>query len=116
MECVFCKIVDGTAPATVLHRWPDAIAITPLNPVVRGHVLIIPRAHTHDFAVDPVVAAGAMARAAEYARRMERECNLITSRGGSATQTVFHLHLHIVPRRPGDGLALPWTGQEVLDA
>lgn len=103
--CPFCEIVAGTAPATFVRRWPDAVAIVPLGPVVDGHVLVIPTAHVADATEDPVVSAAVMARAAEIATP---PCNLITSAGVEATQSVFHLHVHVVPRAVDDGLALPW--------
>lgn len=104
-DCPFCEIVAGTAPATFVRRWPDAIAIVPLGPVVAGHVLVIPTAHVRDVAEDPIVSAAVMARAAEIA---VPPCNIITSAGAEATQSVWHLHLHVVPRAVDDGLALPW--------
>ena len=110
-DCVFCQIVAGDAPATVAANWPDAIAIVPLSPVAPGHVLVIPRVHVPTFLSDPVVSAVALHRAAEYANLLGlpgEGANLITSAGEAATQTVFHLHLHLVPRDPGDRLSLPW--------
>ncbi|WP_428956677.1 HIT family protein [Streptomyces sp. cg35] len=107
-SCPFCRIVAGVAPARVLREWPDTLAIVPLAAVTPGHVLVIPRAHVADVGVDPAVSARTMRRAAELAADLG-ECNIITSRGESATQTVFHLHLHVLPRYPEDGLALPWA-------
>ena len=109
-ECAFCAIVAGHAPAVIVRHWPDTIAIRPLAPVVAGHVLVIPHAHVADVGTDPAVSAAAMARAAELAAELDA-CNVITSRGAAATQTVYHLHLHVVPRQHGDGLPLPWTPQ-----
>ncbi|MGY4988069.1 HIT family protein [Streptomyces nigrescens] len=107
--CPFCLIVCGRAPATVLREWPETIAIRPRHGgVTAGHVLVIPRVHVADVAEDPVVSAATMLRAAELAAEVG-DCNVITSRGPSATQTVRHLHLHLVPRAEGDGLLLPWT-------
>ncbi|MCX4575642.1 HIT domain-containing protein [Streptomyces sp. NBC_01571] len=106
--CPFCEIAAGRAPATVVHEWSDVIAIVPLRPVVDGHTLVIPKRHVRDFASVPEVSADAMLHAAQLMRRMDRPMNLITSRGREATQSVFHLHLHLVPRAAGDGLALPW--------
>lgn len=106
--CVFCEIVAGRAPATMVREWPDALAIVPLGPVVDGHTLVIPKTHVPDFASDPDVSAATMRRAAELMRWTPRPMNLITSRGREATQSVFHLHLHMVPRAANDGLALPW--------
>jgi histidine triad (HIT) family protein len=113
-DCVFCQIVAGDSPAVVAANWPDAIAIQPLNPVVKGHVLVIPRAHVWSFVEDPTVTAAVMARAADFAGKLGMPgegVNLITSAGEAATQTVFHLHVHLVPRYLGDGITLPWTGQ-----
>ncbi|MGI5408690.1 HIT family protein [Streptomyces chartreusis] len=106
--CPFCEINLGRAPATFVHEWSDTIAIVPLNPVVDGHTLVIPKQHVRDFASDPVVAGATMQRAAQLMRWTDRPMNLITSRGREATQSVFHLHLHLVPRAEDDGLALPW--------
>ncbi|MEU0937666.1 HIT domain-containing protein [Embleya sp. NPDC005971] len=110
MTCVFCEIASGAAPATFIREWRDAFAIVPLDPVAPGHVLVIPREHVADIAEDQFVSGATMQRAAELADEVG-DCNVITSRGRAATQTVFHLHLHVVPRTAGDGLTLPWTGQ-----
>lgn len=107
--CPFCEINTGRAPATFVHEWTDAIAIVPLNPVVEGHTLVIPKTHVTDFADNPDVSGATARRAAQLCRDLGlMHANLITSRGVHATQSVFHLHLHLVPRTEGDGLALPW--------
>lgn len=107
-DCRFCGIVSGELPETVVREWPDAIAIVPWNPVTPGHLMVIPRAHVADIGVDPAVSAAAAACAAELIAMLP-SANMITSKGADATQTVFHLHIHVVPRRAGDELALPWT-------
>lgn len=115
-ECVFCSIAAGAAPANVVREWPDAIAFTPRSGgCTPGHVLVIPRIHVPDAGADPAVTAAVMARAAELASALPA-VNIITSRGAEATQTVGHLHLHVVPRRQGDGLPLPWTPQQAARA
>lgn len=103
--CMFCDIVRGVAPATVVHRWPDALAIVPLGPIVDGHLLVIPVRHVRDAAEDPEVTSEVMRRAAEI---VPNPGNIITSLGVEATQSVFHLHAHVFPRAVDDGLALPW--------
>lgn len=108
-RCVFCAIISGDEPATVIRRWPDVIAIAPLNPVTEGHTLVIPTDHVRDAIENPAVTAKTMHAAAELATA---PCNIITSAGREATQSVFHLHLHIVPRAEGDGLALPWYSDQ----
>lgn len=108
-DCPFCAIVNDGAPAT--HLMPpqlDIIVIEPLNPITRGHALVIPKVHVTDFAHHPDTSAMTMRWAAWYARSVG-DCNIITSIGPAATQTVRHLHVHVVPRRPGDRLPLPWS-------
>lgn len=111
--CPFCRIVTGDAPADIVARWDDAVAFRPLNPVTDGHTLVVPVRHIRDYTEIPAVTAITVARAAVLASEIAQDSNLITSAGTSATQSVFHLHIHIVPRRENDGLHLPWTGQKV---
>lgn len=115
-NCVFCKIINKIAPADIIEETDETIIFTPLNPVVPGHILVVPKQHVTDFADNPTETAVAMYRAAEYAKKLERsseykQFNLITSKGDNATQTVFHLHIHLVPRFKNDGLLLPWSNQ-----
>jgi histidine triad (HIT) family protein len=110
-SCVFCKIVSGDTFARMVAADSVSIAFHPLNPVTKGHILVVPNKHVRDFTEDPEVSAGVMAHASRLAHFLGGDCNLITSKGPLATQTVQHLHLHLIPRRPGDGLHLPWTGQ-----
>jgi len=109
--CVFCAIVAGLAPADIVREWDDVIAIRPLNPVTPGHVLVIPHTHVADVGERPLISARTMACAAELAAALPA-ANVITSKGSAATQTVAHLHLHVVPRTTGDALPLPWTPQQ----
>jgi histidine triad (HIT) family protein len=106
--CPFCDIVAGQAPATIVREWDDTIAIVPLGPVVEGHTLVIPKTHVEDFAAAAHVASRTMSKASILAHRMGGPMNLITSKGPEATQSVFHLHVHLVPRAVDDGVALPW--------
>uniref|UniRef100_UPI003F499919 HIT family protein n=1 Tax=Streptomyces sp. CA-141956 TaxID=3240051 RepID=UPI003F499919 len=107
--CPFCEINTGRALARFVHKWSDAFAIVPLNPVVDGHTLVIPKTHVVDFADDPDVTGATARRAAQLCRDLDLvHANLVTSKGTEATQSVFHLHLHLVPRAENDGLALPW--------
>ncbi|WP_374778704.1 HIT domain-containing protein (plasmid) [Streptomyces sp. NBC_01310] len=112
--CTFCAIVAGELPATVVREWDDTVAILPRGGCTEGHVLVIPRVHVADAGVDPQVTARTMARAAELMAEHE-DANIITSKGAHGTQTQYHLHVHVVPRVEGDGLALPWTGQSDWD-
>jgi histidine triad (HIT) family protein len=107
--CAFCAVVAGSSPAVVVRTWDDAIAIVPRGGgVTEGHVLVLSRVHVADAGTDPAVTAAVMRRAAELLAGRPA-ANLITSKGAAATQTVFHLHVHVVPRTAGDGLALPWS-------
>jgi histidine triad (HIT) family protein len=106
--CVFCGIIAGTEPAVIVRQWPDAIAFIPLRPVVRGHSLVVPRVHVPDAVTNPAVTALTMGRAAELAAAYSAS-NIVTSVGSAATQSVFHLHLHVIPREAGDRLMLPWS-------
>ncbi|MEV4643645.1 HIT family protein [Saccharopolyspora sp. NPDC049357] len=112
MKCIFCSIVAGKAPATVVRSWPDVIAIRPLNPVTAGHLLVIPHRHVADVGEAPDVSGYTMAAAADLTAEL-RAANIITRKGVAATQTQFHLHLHVVPRAEGDALLLPWTPMQV---
>lgn len=111
-ECPFCEIVAGRAFAHVVQRRGLTVAITPLNPVVPGHVIVFPTVHVADALERPSATAMTMHHAAQIAKA---PCNLITSVGPEATQTVMHLHIHIVPRRSGDGLSLPWSSGACCD-
>lgn len=109
--CVFCSILAGQAPGTVVREWDDAVALVTISPYTAGHVLVVPRAHVPDLAADPAVTGAVMARAAELARDTMASANILTSWGEAATQTVPHLHVHVVPRVEGDRAELglwPW--------
>ncbi|MFY0516082.1 HIT family protein [Streptomyces anulatus] len=110
-KCVFCAIAAGEAPAEIVREWDDAVAIRPRSGgCTDGHVFVLPRVHVEDAGTDIEVTAAVMRRAAELMAELPA-ANLITSKGAEATQSVFHLHVHIVPRQDGDNLPLPWTPQ-----
>jgi len=106
--CVFCDILDGLSPAVQVQETGTSITIVPLTPVVPGHVLFIPRRHVEDASTDPWLTGQVMMDASAYAARAGGEFNLVTSAGRAATQSVFHLHIHYVPRSTSDQLMLPW--------
>jgi histidine triad (HIT) family protein len=106
-DCPFCGYAG---PSPVLADLGSAYVIEPLNPVTPGHLLVITRAHLPDALASPASFGYLAEQAARYAVSQGLgDCNLIVNVGRAATQTIDHLHLHIVPRRPGDGLRLPWT-------
>jgi histidine triad (HIT) family protein len=110
-DCPFCpRITAGD------YDYEDdyTVAFQPLNPVTPGHWLAVPKVHVTDAMAAPEAAGHALRFAGEMAGQMDlRNCNFITSAGAAATQTVFHLHVHVVPRREGDGLLLPWSQQKI---
>ncbi|MFD5730347.1 HIT family protein [Streptomyces sp. NPDC058368] len=110
-DCAFCAIIAGQAPATILDEWDDALAVKPRGGVNAGHTLVISRIHVEDAIENPEVTADTVRRASQYAAQIGADLNLITSVGPDATQTVLHLHWHILPRAKADGLLLPWTPQ-----
>lgn len=112
-DCVFCPA--NWPNLDVVERTSKVVIIRPLEPVTPGHVLAIHREHTQNAADRPRIAAETFKDAAYYvAARPGLQANIITSIGPHATQTVFHTHVHVVPRRENDGLPLPWTPQHEL--
>jgi histidine triad (HIT) family protein len=108
-SCPFCQRIERQE-FDYSDRW--SVAFQPLAPVVPGHFLVVPRKHVAHALESPGSAGKALELAGYLANQMSLESvNFITSAGTAATQTVFHLHIHIIPRHEGDGLALPWTGQ-----
>jgi histidine triad (HIT) family protein len=114
-DCIFCKIVAGELPAAVVASDDRALAFLDINPATRGHTLVIPRAHVEDIReidTDDLAATAALAqRIAGRAReRLGADgVNLLHSSGSAAWQTVFHFHIHVIPRYLGDPLRLPWV-------
>jgi histidine triad (HIT) family protein len=114
-DCLFCKIVAGELPATIVAEGERTIAFMDIRPASRGHALVIPRAHctdVHDIDPDDLQAVAVMAK--ELATRMRDVLgadgvNLLNSNGAAAWQTVFHFHMHVIPRYEGDPLRLPWV-------
>jgi histidine triad (HIT) family protein len=113
-DCPFCARI---AAGEYDYFNYSNVAFQPLNPVTPGHFLVVPKSHVAHALESPARAASALAFAGNLAGEMGLDaCNFITSAGAAATQTVFHLHVHVIPRRPGDGLALPWAGQQHMTA
>jgi histidine triad (HIT) family protein len=114
-DCLFCKIISGEIPSTRVYEDERTVAFMDINPATRGHMLVVPREHAKDLlSIDPDDLA-AVARAAQklgraVSERLEADgVNLLNSCGRAAWQTVFHFHVHVIPRYAGDPLRLPWT-------
>ncbi|MBS3939501.1 MAG: HIT domain-containing protein [Actinobacteria bacterium] len=114
-DCIFCAIAAGRAPARIVAETERTLAFLDLNPATRGHTLVIPRSHArdiHDVApadLAEVATTAQQVAAAAIAELGAAGVNLLQSSGAAAFQTVFHLHVHVIPRYPDDGLVLPWT-------
>ncbi|MGA9285371.1 MAG: HIT family protein [Solirubrobacteraceae bacterium] len=114
-DCIFCKIVAGELPATIVDEDERTISFMDINPATRGHALAIPRRHTPDLlSIDPGELGAVAAAAKRLAIRAKQGLgadgvNLINSCGAAAWQTVFHFHIHMVPRYQDDPLKLPWV-------
>jgi histidine triad (HIT) family protein len=113
-DCLFCKIAAGEIPATRVYEDERTIAFMDINPGTRGHLLVIPREHAVDLLeIEPddlaACARTAQIMAARASDRLEADgVNLLNSCGAQAWQTIFHFHVHVIPRYAGDPLQLPW--------
>ena len=113
-DCVFCAIVEGRAPAEVVYEDEATMAFMDINPATSGHLLVIPRQHIRDiFEIDEDRAAAVMRSAVRVARALSAAVqpdglNLVQASGRAAFQSVFHFHLHVIPRWWDDGLRQPW--------
>jgi histidine triad (HIT) family protein len=114
-DCIFCKIVGGELPATRVAEDDRTVTFMDINPATRGHVLVVPREHTRDLLeidpedLDAVNRAGQKIAQVMGERLGADGVNLLNSCGRAAWQTVFHFHLHVIPRYDADPLRLPWT-------
>ena len=112
MTCVFCAIAAGAAPAIRIHEDDDYLAILDIRPFTRGHTLVIPKAHSVDLTDTPAATLAGMLGVGQRIARATRASglaatgnNVAINDGKSAMQTVFHIHLHVIPRRDGDKVA-----------
>ncbi|BBX56267.1 AP-4-A phosphorylase [Mycobacterium shottsii] len=112
MSCVFCAIAAGEAPAIRIYEDDNYLAILDIRPFSRGHTLVLPKKHTVDLTDTPPETLAQMAtigqRIANAARTTELAdaTNIGINDGSAAFQTVFHIHLHVLPRRDGDKLSV----------
>lgn len=113
VACVFCEIIRQKSGNDFKTHGYTAVSFIPLNPVVEGHRLFVPITHATDLSANPESGCTAFFHAARWAKEKGVPFNIITSGGKEATQTVFHTHIHYVPRSEGDGLLLPWSNQEI---
>lgn len=113
-DCIFCKIIAGELPGQIVDQDHRTVAFMDINPATRGHLLVVPRKHARDLLeIDPEELAATALVAQRLARRAQDRLgadgvNLLISQGAAAWQTVFHVHVHVIPRYAGDPLRLPW--------
>ncbi|WP_409428754.1 HIT family protein [Mycobacterium sp. SMC-11] len=112
MSCVFCAVVAGDAPAVRVYEDDEYLAFLDIRPFTRGHTLVIPKQHFVDLTDTPAPTLAGMLtvgqRIAQAARASGLHAdgnNLVINDGRAAFQSVFHIHLHVVPRRDGDRLS-----------
>jgi len=113
-DCLFCKIIAGEIPGTIVAEDDRTVAFMDVNPATRGHALVVPRRHAGNHGE---ISSEDFAAVADAARRLAIRArsaldadgiNLINSWGPAAWQTVFHLHVHVIPRYADDPLRLQW--------
>ena len=118
-ECIFCKIANGEIPSRTLYEDDDFRVILDLGPATKGHALILPKDHYANLYELPDETAGAVMRlakkmAVQMTERLGCEgFNLVQNNGELAGQTVFHFHMHLIPRYSDDGQKIGWKPQEV---
>lgn len=106
-DCIFCRIVAGEIPAAVVYADEAAVAFLDVAPLKRGHTLVVPRHHVTDALAEPAVWAS-LAPAIQATGRLLLDqlgasgLNVVSNVGADAGQSVFHLHVHLVPRYPDD--------------
>ncbi len=118
-DCIFCKLANGVIPTNSIYEDEDFNVILDAAPATKGHALILPKEHADNLYELPEETAGkVMVLAKKLATRMtdKLSCdgfNLVQNNGTVAGQTVFHFHLHLIPRYQGDGQGIAWEPREV---
>ncbi|HWX75457.1 MAG TPA: HIT family protein [Solirubrobacteraceae bacterium] len=113
-SCIFCKILAGELPAQIVDEDERTVAFLDIAPATRGHALVVTRSHTPDLLAASEEDLHAVIIASQrLAERIKERLgadgvNLVNSCGAAAWQTVFHFHMHVIPRYQGDPLRLPW--------
>ena len=120
-DCIFCKIANGEIPSATLYEDEDFRVILDLGPASKGHALILPKAHAANiYEISDDMAAKAMILAKKMATKMTEalKCdgfNIVQNNGEPAGQTVFHFHMHLIPRYEGDQVGTTWKSGTLTD-
>lgn len=121
-NCIFCKIANGEIPSATLHEDEDFRVILDLNPAAKGHALILPKKHAANLFELPDETAGkALVLAKKIAATLQEGLqaegiNVLQNNGEAAGQTVFHFHMHVIPRNQGDTVNMGWEHGELTEA
>ena len=121
-NCIFCKIANGEIPSATLYEDKDFRVILDLNPASKGHALILPKAHASNlFELPDETAAKALVLAKEIAHKLydglhADGINVVQNNGEAAGQTVFHFHMHLIPRYQNDTVSIGWKPGKLTDA
>lgn len=121
-NCIFCKIANGEIPSATLYEDDDFRVILDISPAAKGHMLIMPKQHFADIMSMPEdLTAKAFTIAKKMAARLEKVLgcdgiNLVQNNHEAAGQTVFHFHIHVIPRYAGDKLGIGWKPGKLSDA
>ena len=113
-DCIFCRLIAGEIPASILHQDELTVTFMDIGQVNPGHVLVASRRHASDLlALTGDEAAAAMRAAHQVAKAVKQVFDppgmmLLQTNGAAGDQTVFHFHIHVLPRHEGDGVALAW--------
>ncbi len=113
-DCIFCKIIKGDIPSKTVYEDDDYKAILDVAPASKGHVIILPKNHAANiFELDDKDAAGVMVVAKKVATALKNVfgcegVNILQNNGEIAGQTVFHLHVHVIPRYEDDNVNVKW--------
>ena len=114
MDCIFCKIANGEIPSSTVYEDDQVRAILDLGPAAKGHTLVLPKEHFKDSTEAPEALLGHMMAVGARIGRAEMKAfaadgfNMIQNNGEAAGQSVFHLHLHVIPRKTDDGAVGLW--------
>jgi histidine triad (HIT) family protein len=114
-DCLFCRIIAGSIPSEKIDSDERTVAFMDINPATPGHALVVPREHSADLLeIGPEDLTATILAAQRLSKRMKDVLradgiNLINACGSAAWQTVFHFHIHVVPRYEDDPLKLPWV-------
>lgn len=120
-DCIFCKIISGEIPSKTVYEDDGYKAIMDVSPASRGHVIILPKNHAANiFEISDEEAAGAMVVAKKIAAAMKKALacdgiNILQNNGEAAGQTVFHLHVHVIPRYKDDTVNIKWKQLDDVD-